>query len=761
MHMQRPYLGYRKIFNFNQNWQFSRLSKEFDLGNFNEQSWDAITLPHSNVILPHSDFAVSSYQFHSLYRKTFNIGEKYIGNRIHLTFDGAMTVAEVYINQQKVGTHKGGYTSFILDITEFVIFGHDNEVLVHLDSTSHADIPPEGNEVDYLLFGGIYRSVFLAVVSPLRIDDIYLYTEQLTDTIARVKGELILRNDTDHGKDATVELRLESRSGNLHHLSLPSLHVPARGQASMMIDMAIADPKPWSLEDPHLYQVRVVMHSTDAAVYRDDVQFDFGIRTISVQAGYLLVNSQRVKLLGLNRHQMFPYIGNAAPKRVQRKDAEILKNELGVNYVRTSHYPQDPAFLDACDELGLLVFTELPGWQHIGDSEWQKLALEHLHDMIMRDRNHTCVFMWGVRINESPDNHDFYHKSNALAKALDPHRLTGGVRNFRDSEWLEDVFTYNDVSMGVLPTAHSPQLVTEFAGHMYPAKSSDEENRLLKHALYHAGIINEVLGREDIIGASGWCAFDYNTDSNFGSGSNVCFHGVMDMFRKPKFAGHFYKSQLSPDQQLVLEFASYVVHGSPEHTEIIAQDNVHKEFYPKDLVAPLILFSNCDEVELFVNGESLGRRTPLFEEYPHLVHPPFRFEQRPYKFVGEYRAIGYRDGKSVIIKELQTPKGVTQLELIIDHEQLDADGSDMTQLTVFGLDQNGTFTPYANRVIQFQITGPGELVGENPVALEGGRIAVFVKSKYTPGIIQVTAHAQGLNAQSVTVRVVPANDPVI
>ncbi len=761
MHSKRPYIGHREIYRFDQHWNYKKIDVSHELAMQDGQGWEEITLPHSNVLLPHSDFPVERYQFHSLYKKSFTLDNSKAGQRIKLHFDGAMTVAEVYVNQQKVGMHRGGYTSFSFDITENVRIGEVNEVMVHLDSTPQKDIPPEGNEVDYLLFGGIYRSAFLEFLSPLYLEDIYLYTEWLTDKLATIKGQVILRNEGEISRSAEVSLQFVAKNGDVQQFILPEQMVSAKDTATVEVHLEIENPKWWSLSTPYLYQVKATLQSIDAHRAEDDVEFAFGIRTISVQSGYLEVNGEPVKLVGLNRHQMFPYVGNAAPWRLQRKDAEILKYELGVNYVRTSHYPQDPSFLDACDELGLLVFTELPGWQHIGDGAWQRVALQHLEELIRRDRNHASIFMWGVRINESPDDHDFYQASNTLAKALDPHRLTGGVRNFRASEWLEDVFTYNDFSMGVLPTANAPQLVTEFAGHMYPAKPNDEEHRLLKHALYHASIINEVHGREDIIGASGWCAFDYNTHSNFGSGSNVCFHGVMDMFRVPKFAGLFYKSRRSPDEEVVLEFATYAVHGSPEHTEIIVQDEGNKEFYPRNYAAPLYLFSNCDEVELIVNGATLGKRQPLRDEFPHLSHPPFRFEQRPYKFVGDYLAIGYLHGEKVIEKTLQTPQGLSQLKLVADYDSLIADGADMTRLTVYGLDHNGTVTPYATRAIQFELTGPGVLVGENPVALEGGRIAVFVKATRVPGTILVTAHASGTEGGSVRIETHPSVEPAM
>jgi beta-galactosidase len=179
--------------------------------------------------------------------------------------------------------------------------------------------------------------------------------------------------------------------------------------------------------------------------------------------------------MGLDRHQNYPYIGPAAPPRLQRQDADIIRFELGCNIVRTSHYPQSPHFLDRCDEIGLLVFEEIPGWQHIGGDDWKGLVLRDVRAMIQRDWNHPSIILWGVRVNESPDDHDLYASTNALAHAIDPTRQTGGVRHFIDSEFLEDVFTYNDFSNDIIDPIHTPHMVTEFSGHMFPTKSWDGE----------------------------------------------------------------------------------------------------------------------------------------------------------------------------------------------------------------------------------------------------------------------------------------------
>ena len=215
--------------------------------------------------------------------------------------------------------------------------------------------------------------------------------------------------------------------------------------------------------------------------------------------------------------------------------------------MRTSHYPQSHYFLERCDEIGLLVFTEFPGWQHIGDAAWKEQAIINVKDMVRQYRNHVSIILWGVRINESVDDDAFYRETNAAAHLLDPSRPTGGVRAHKKSSLLEDVYTYNDFlhdgktkgcerKKNVTPDAKKPYLISEYNGHMYPTKAFDCEEHRTEHALRHVRVLDAVAGKPDIAGSFGWCMFDYNTHKDFGSGDRICYHGVMDMFRNPKCA---------------------------------------------------------------------------------------------------------------------------------------------------------------------------------------------------------------------------------
>ena len=398
---------------------------------------------------------------------------------------------------------------------------------------------------------------------------------------------------------------------------------------------------------------------------RDDV---FGFRTLEFRKDGFYLNGAKTKFIGLNRHQSWPYVGYAMPASQQRLDADILKKELGLNAVRTSHYPQSPHFIRRCDEIGLLVFTEAPGWQHIGGTEWKEQGLRNVEDMVLQYRNHPSIFLWGTRINESVDDDDFYAKTAKCAKALDPTRPVSGVRCFKKSHLLEDVYAYNDFSHnGVKPGCEPKKAVTsepdkayfisECNGHMFPTKAFDNEAVRLEHALRHATVMDAVLGEADIAGLYEWCLFDYNTHKDFGSGDRVCYHGVLDMFRNPKMAAYVYMSQ--QEERPFLEVSSLMAMG--EH--------------PESAPGKMYIFTNADEVRLYRNdsligtfaGRTSGRPRDDSEEstagfrkarpigaererWPNLKHPPILIDQMVPEDIGTKE--GFTPEQAADVREL-------------------------------------------------------------------------------------------------------------
>jgi beta-galactosidase len=484
-----------------------------------------------------------------------------------------------------------------------------------------------------------------------------------------------------------------------------------------------------------------VDHADGEPQFDEAWNVQFGFREAEFRDNGFYLNGEKINLIGLNRHQTYPYIGAAAPKRLQEKDAEIVKYELGCNIVRTSHYPQSPHFLRRCDEIGLLVFEEIPGWQHIGDEDWQGISLRDVEAMIVRDRNHPSIVLWGVRINESPDNTAFYTRTNALAHQLDPTRQTAGVRNFRHSEFLEDVYTYNDFSNTVLEPDQTPHMITEFNGHMFPTKSYDQEERMIEHALRHARIQDKQMGMSNVAGGIGWCAFDYNTHVEFGSGDRICYHGVMDIFRLPKYAGYFYESQIDPTHHVVLRAATVYARGERSVGGI----------------DPLVVFSNCDEIEVYIGADLHGRYQPDREQFPSLPHAPFVIKGIELKWgrldFENLRLVGFINGDQVAEQEFDHQSLPARLELSADDDTLNADGADMTRLVFRIVDKFGNRLPFTNQVVSFEIDGPATLVGETPFALIGGQAALYVKAGPEAGSVTVRATTPRLEPVAITLTI--------
>lgn len=720
---------------FNGDWLYSAGKLSLEAG---DDQFEPVTLPHTNKTFPHHNFDNREYQFVSTYRKRFKLPAINKDQLVFLEFDGVMIACSIHLNGNLISEHLGGFSPFSVNITDVLNDG-DNELTVYVDSNERNDVPPFGHLVDYLTFGGIYRDVHLTIVNAYHIEDLFVTTKNVLDD-PRLSCAVTLNQELPQAElRAVVCDQFGEEVANSKHL--------VDHETTTLDFKELARIRLWSLDDPVLYTIHVSLFHNGEEIDLLSSRFGFREARFHPDGGFYL-NGQRIQLFGLNRHQTYPTIGAAAPARLQRQDADILKFELSCNIVRTSHYPQSVHFLNRCDEIGLLVFEEMTGWQHIGDQAWQDLYLDELNTIIRRDRNHPSVVLWGVRVNESGDNDALYKHTNALAHELDPTRQTGGVRCFRESSFLEDVFTYNDFSNDVLEPVQQPYLISEFAGHMFPTKTWDHEQRLIDHALLHARIQNKQLGNPKIAGAIGWCAFDYATHIEFGSGDRICYHGVMDIFRLPKWAAYFYKSQQSPTRQIVLQPATHWTMGDRSG----GGNN------------PLTVFSNCDEIEVMIGEIHVGKFTPDRENYPNLPHPPFivngldKYTAWGQRQFYNLHLIGYIDGKPVAEHRISSNQVPRKLVLTTDTDQLIADGADMTRLIFQVTDEFGNVQPYANKVVTFELEGQAELVGENPFPLIGGQAALFVKAGHQPSEVIIRAHALGLDSASTSINILPVSN---
>jgi beta-galactosidase len=759
----------RSILPMNRNWRYYPAKLDGSHSpDFDDSKFERIVIPHTNISLPWHGFDDKEYEFVSTYRRRFKLPQGAAGKRVFVDFEGAMTASTVWINGALLGEYKGGFTPFSFELTEHLHGDGENVLVVQVDSTERADIPPFGYEIDYLTFGGIYREVALRIVPPTFIDNIFARPRDvlsanpsldvscfLAGPIASdgrlslavelrdgdrlvAKGTRAIERATEEASTSTESPAIDPYNAAPVHSSIETRNDPARYTVSLS---QLGEIRLWDLDQPHLYTVHVQLLHNGRIIDEDSQRVGFR-EAVFTDHGFSL-NGKIVKLRGLDRHQTFPFVGQAMPARVQRQDAKILRNGLHCNIVRTSHYPQSRHFLDCCDEIGLLVLEEIPGWQHIGNEEWKELAIDNVGRMIRRDWNHPAIILWGVRINESKDDHDFYLRTNALAHALDDSRQTGGIRNFQESEFLEDVFTVNDFGFPLKEPNHPRYLNTEFVGHTYPTKTTDDDERQREHTLRHARIHNQLASDPQYAGGIGWCAFDYNTHDNFGAGDRICYHGVADIFREPKPAAGFYKSQCDPVEEIVLEPAFHWARGD----ESVGFSNV-------------VICSNCDQIKVFIrtdgNSEEdwtlLAELDPDRTEFAHLKYPPFILD------VGKVRAgwndlriDGYLHGKLAISKSLSGRGVDRKFSIVPDDLTLEANGADATRVVVRVTDEFGAIRTYANDPIVFDLEGPATLIGDNPFSLIGGTCAVWIRAGEQTGVARLIAKHPRLGTQTVEV----------
>ncbi|MBP5669180.1 MAG: glycoside hydrolase family 2 protein, partial [Lachnospiraceae bacterium] len=382
-----------------------------------------VRLPHTCKETPLHYFDESIYQMVSGYRRIIKAPKNWKGKRVRLTFDGVAHACKVYLNGEEIGSHACGYTAFSVELTEHLKLGAENVLAVEVDSRESLNIPPFGYVIDYMTYGGIYRDAYLDVFEEAYLEDVFVSTVQMTGKRVRSRVKINAAKPLPEGESFVIRQSMKERAATEFVpvcekviTAIPDEKKKERRaarfgddegdgilycatDADISANEALGEIKLWELESPVLYVLKTELLLGDKVL--DEREDTFGFRMAKFFRDGFYLNGKKVKLRGLNRHQSYPYVGYVAPKSLQVNDADILKHELGVNAVRTSHYPQSHYFLDRCDEQGLLVFTEFPGWQHIGDEAWKEQALTNLKDMILQYRNHPSIILWGVRINES------------------------------------------------------------------------------------------------------------------------------------------------------------------------------------------------------------------------------------------------------------------------------------------------------------------------------------------------------------------------
>lgn len=746
---------------FNTDWRFAEAVTGSSKPGFDDNDFKKVTLPHTVTHLSWRKWDPKSWEKSWVYRKHFTL-KNTTGKRVFIDIGAAMTTASITLNGHKIGEHVGGYLPFDFEITQQLL-PEENLLAVLLDSHFDLNVPPnkpgqDPRSVDFWQPGGIYRSARLHIVPEIFLADLFAKPVHVLQSNRQLQVECLIDAGSVPGDKVRVDVELTDGKKKIAAASAPvSINTTGQTTVSLSLDH-LKNIRLWDIDEPCLYQVKTTLFIGNEPVHDHVVRTGFREACFTKKGFYL--NGKRIQLFGVNRHQFYPFAGGAMPERVQRKDAEILKRELNCNMVRCSHYPQSEAFFDACDEIGLMAWEEAAGWgRPLGNDEWKQRAVNAVGNMIRRDRNHPSIIIWGARLNETPDDVALYTKTKELAYQLDGSRQTTGamVGGLHDTKnFVQDVFSYNDYKKSkaadgkwqpelLPPRTDLPYLVSEAVGTLSgPAKyyrRTDDTLVQQGQATAHARVHNIAHSDERYCGLLAWSGIDYPS----GSGNQfegVKYTGVIDLFRELKPGAAIYQSQTDPAKRPVIAPAFYW-HFGPKSLPFTNGEKA-------------MICSNCDKLELFIDGKYFTTLTPDKEHYPHLPYPPFFTE---FKKVGgetnpELRIDGYVGNEKVISQFFTSDTADDRLFIKADNDQLKADGSDATRVMFRAVDKYGMPRPYIKGDVKFTLAGPGILVGDNPFAFEdaGGTGAVWIRT--TPsqkGTISLTAKHSLLGSGTVTI----------
>jgi beta-galactosidase len=737
----------------NLGWRFQPDASAADVGSrdVDDSNWAIVSLPHSEVLFSAncSGFGKSG-RGSGVYRRRFVLSSIDSTRRTILEFRGAMQSTTLWVNGNRVGVYtNGGFDSFGFDITPFVFEG-TNVIAVQVDNRTNPSIPPDGKWADYLLFGGLYRDVILHSVGQVHLT--FPWKDQIGGVRITQSGDdppnvviqvqATAKNDSNIDQRISLEAEIQNKNGESVTSTSDDLKIEAGHKESFQIKSPrLMNPHLWSPDDPYLYTIITRLREGSKILDQRTNRWGFRWCKFDRSHGFFL-NGKPLKLVGVNRHQTWPFIGNAVPSGLQRRDAEQMK-AMGINWVRLSHYPQDPRFLDALDELGIMALEEPATWMESGPEAWMKNLEVSFRNMIRRDRNHPCIIVWGTCINHQGANPVLV----AAAKEEDPTR-----------DRAQDTVK---TPMNFAPRVVSGEgaLAIEHTGHTFPAARGERLrvyrvtddgngrvetniNREYDLARKHWEQVNAAYQRADNSGLAVWCMYDYNTFHNTDE-QGMTWHGVCDLFRLPKFSYWWYTSELTTNPM------AYVVRIDATRAAV---------------------FSNCEQVRLSEDDGNGYRRAATHSPDTGFVtnegerikyalhHPPFHFMVS--SNAQALKAEGLVRGKVLATYEWKQFGSPVRLQLEADRSAITADGSDLSRIIVTAVDTNGTPVDTCNALVAFSITGLGQLIGENPTRLRAGKMIILAQSGYVPDTLSIKAESSGLISAEVSVKTEPVGSDV-
>ena len=778
----------RTVLNANADWAFYRGDlKGAQAVDLDDSGWIPTALPHTMRLEAKHCGGDDIYKGVGWYRRRFDCPKAWSGKAVYLEVEGAMTNATVYVNGTEVYRNYGGYVGFSVDIAPQLRAGKENVVAVRV-SAEYDPLTPPGkpqNKMDFYYYSGLYRDVRLAVCDPLHITDplvedevngggVFVSYPVVSDERAVVEAKTHLKNGRAKAQKFVLTSALVDATGHTVAEASTPVELAAGAKKHIAQSLELLQPKLWSPDAPYRYTLVSQIKQGKAVV--DEIKTPIGVRSFRQTADSgLFVNGRHVFVVGANRHQAYPNVGDAASNSMQVREAIDLKNG-GYNAVRAAHYPQDPAFLDACDSLGLLVVECIPGWQYYNkDSTFIKRLYEVNKRMIRRDRNRPSIFLWETALNESRYPASIAKELYDIAHAELPGIVTAGdyfghadrvdyydafykqVSKFPKDNNVMSNFPEDFISVKPLYTREWGDGVGE-----KPRVSLGENE--FEHIRQNRGRYLQLEGQ----GYFDWCMLNANprmgghfvwsyNDYARGSERETMFCGVVDMNRWPKFSYYMMQSMRPAAAGPMVFVASY---------------NSSADF--SSSTSEITVFSNCDSVRLTRNGALVGvqTRAERAKLYPHTVgkggSPAFVFDAGGYE-AGELRAEGFFEGKTVS-HSVTTPGQPTQLKVLIDHKGVApvADGSDMIPVYIIACDSLGNRVPWADPVVQIRVEGQGRLIGEGVdrvgvecQRLEGGVGFAFVRTTRRAGSVCVVASAVGLGEAVEAIDVVAPTEQLL
>jgi len=735
---------------FNSDWQFVKSDAAIDQTGVESVKWEAVSLPHTANIEP--KVMNGQWQGTCWYHKTFMLPEKSGGREFFLRFEGAMNVCDVWVNGEKLISKQGGYLPVVVNFTNVARLNQPNEVLVRLDNRDNPVTGPKPMHLlDFNMYGGLYRDAFLIVKDKLHITDanytnitagggVFVTYPKASKDEAIVEVKTHVANDYAKSKTLTVVNEIWEGSKLIATHESQKNKIEANSSNTITSQINVTNPKLWSPKSPSLYTLKTKV--MDGRTVVDEVENRIGIRRFEIRKEGFFINGEQLFLRGVNRHQDYPYVGYALSNEAQYRDAVKIK-EAGFDYIRLSHYPHSPAFMDACDELGIVVLDAILGWQYYSkDTAFQQHIFQTGRDLIRRDRNHPCVIAWELSLNESWMDEPFIDELHKITHEEYPgdQCYSAGWQEYGYDIYLQArqhrIEHYKEPA--------KPYIVSEYGDWEYYAMNAglnqdkwsnlkqadrssrqlltDGEVRLLQQATNIQEAHNDNFNTPAL--ADGyWVMFDYNR----GYSPDLEASGIMSIDRLPKFSYYFYQSQRDASEKSELFQSGPMVHIATYWNEQSPLD--------------VRVFSNADEVELLLNGKSLGHQQPDTNAISNnLNHPPFTFKIDKFE-KGELLAKAYIGGKEVATNSVKTPEAPVKLELKVDESQRvpKAGVNDMVFVYARLVDANGTVVPLNDVPVTFTIEGDATLMNFGTTTTEAGIATALVKIGKTKGEIKIEA----------------------